>query len=294
MCDNREQIIQIIKDNIQPLYPIKTGLMPKLCPQFKARAVIFDVYGTLIISSSGELKSPDYSGHDHQQKQLEKLMQKYRIGKSPVQISTSFQNQIKQAHKKLKKQGIDFPEVKYEDIWKTVTNIRDENTLKTFTTEYEMIVNPVYSMPHVSEIISYLNKKNIFLGIISNAQFFTPLILEVLLDRDIEISGFKNDMIFLSYKWNRAKPSQFLFQKAAEALNKYEIKPGETLYVGNDICSDIMPAQKAGFKTALFAGDKRSLRSCDNNKNDLRIEPDYILTDLDEIKICIGEKPCTQ
>jgi len=294
MCDNKEQIIRLIKDNIRPLYPIKTALKPKLCPQFKSKAVIFDIYGTLIISSSGELKSTDYSSRDHKQKELEKLMKKYGIRKSPVQILKIFHDQIKQVHKELKKQGVEFPEVKYESIWKAVTNIRDENTLKAFTTEFEMIVNPVYSMPHASDIISFLGKNGIYLGLISNAQFFTPYILQVLLGKDLNLLNFKQDMIFFSYKWNRAKPSQFLFQKAAEALNKYGIKPGETLYVGNDMCSDIIPAQKAGFKTALFAGDKRSLRSCDNNKNDLRIEPDYILTDLDELKICIGEKPCTQ
>jgi len=286
MCDNREQLIRLIEDNIRPLYPIKTNMRPKLYPRFKAKAVIFDVYGTLIISASGELKSHDYLNFTKIEDPIKILLKKYGIEKSFVQVSNDFHNQVIHIHKKLKRKGIDFPEVRYEEIWKAVTGIQNHSILKALATEYEMIVNPVYSMPHASEIISYLKEKDIYLGIISNAQFFTPFILEVLLGQELEILGFRHDLIFLSYKWNRAKPSIVLFKNAAEVLSNYGIEPEETLYVGNDIRSDIEPALNTGFKTALFAGDKRSLRTYGNNE---KIMSDYVITDLNQIKKCIGD-----
>ena len=79
-----------------------------------------------------------------------------------------------------------------------------------------------------------------------------------------------------------------LYHAAVQRLAKMEIMPDEVLYVGNDMLNDIMPAQHVGFKTALFAGDKRSLRW---RANDLRvdeIEPEIIVTDLSQIPHCIG------
>ncbi|MEQ8837627.1 MAG: HAD family hydrolase, partial [Lacipirellulaceae bacterium] len=62
------------------------------------------------------------------------------------------------------------------------------------------------------------------------------------------------------------------------------ITPAETLYVGNDMRNDIWPAAKVGFKTALFAGDERSLRLREDEPNrDQRPEPDAVVTELDQL-----------
>ena len=44
------------------------------------------------------------------------------------------------------------------------------------------------------------------------------------------------------------------------ALGKNGVAPGEVLYVGNDMLNDVYAAGQVGFRTALFAGDQRSLR----------------------------------
>jgi len=44
--------------------------------------------------------------------------------------------------------------------------------------------------------------------------------------------------------------------------------------------NDILPAQRIGFKTALFAGDKRSLRLRPDDARCEDIVPDIIVTDL--------------
>ena len=52
------------------------------------------------------------------------------------------------------------------------------------------------------------------------------------------------------------------------------------LYVGNDMLNDIYPAAKAGFKTALFAGDSRSLRLRKDKPKCKYLSADIVITDL--------------
>ena len=52
------------------------------------------------------------------------------------------------------------------------------------------------------------------------------------------------------------------------------------LYIGNDMLNDVAPAQKVGFKTALFAGDARSLRLRRNHPQCKNLSADIVITDL--------------
>jgi putative hydrolase of the HAD superfamily len=64
---------------------------------------------------------------------------------------------------------------------------------------------------------------------------------------------------------------------------KYGIYADEILFIGNDMFRDIYPAQMAGFKTALFAGDTKSLRLRQERSELKKITPDFIVTDLRQI-----------
>ena len=46
---------QIFHQLSQPLEPIPTGVSPQLSPVVDIRAVLFDIYGTLIISGCGDI-----------------------------------------------------------------------------------------------------------------------------------------------------------------------------------------------------------------------------------------------
>ena len=64
------------------------------------------------------------------------------------------------------------------------------------------------------------------------------------------------------------------------------IAPDETVYVGNDMLNDIGPAHKVGFRTALFAGDARSLRRRENDPVCAGVKPDFIVSHLQQV--CSG------
>jgi putative hydrolase of the HAD superfamily len=135
-------------------------------------------------------------------------------------------------------------------------------------------------MPHTKELLLECKNSKLLLGIISNAQFYTPYLFKWLLGSDMSDLGFHDDLIIFSYKFGYAKPSAFLFQLAAERLKDMNVQKNSVLYIGNDMLKDIYPAKKIGFKTALFAGDSRSLRLREDDQKCKNLSADIILTDL--------------
>ena len=79
-----------------------------------------------------------------------------------------------------------------------------------------------------------------------------------------------------------------MFEAATAALKRRQIAPAETLYLGNDMLNDVYPAGKLGFRTALFAGDRRSLRRREDRREVAGIEPDLLITDLAQLLKCIN------
>jgi len=126
------------------------------------------------------------------------------------------------------------------------------------------------------------------MGIISNAQFYTPLLFNWYLESEPEDLGFFTDLIIFSYQEGHAKPSGMLFDIAVERLNQYNISPQSVVYVGNDMLNDIYPADRVGFQTALFAGDARSLRLRDNDPRCSAVSANIVITDLIQLTDYIG------
>jgi len=138
----------------------------------------------------------------------------------------------------------------------------------------------VYPMPNLETMLSVCQDSNVLMGIISNAQFYTPYLFNWFLGSPPEDLGFHPDLILYSYKFGYAKPSTFMFQVAAERLKHMDISVRSALYIGNDMLNDMYPAKKAGFKTGLFAGDARSLRLRENDPKCKDLSVDLVITDL--------------
>ncbi len=132
------------------------------------------------------------------------------------------------------------------------------------------------------------------MGIISNAQFYTPVIMNYFLDNEVDdenenIKYFDPDLSIFSYQEKIGKPSIVLYEKALKACQKkYNLQSHEILFVGNDMLKDIYPAQSAGMRTALFAGDTRSLRLRKDDPKTSDISPDYTIDSLKQIRKIIS------
>jgi putative hydrolase of the HAD superfamily len=242
---------------------------------------MFDVYGTLFVSGSGDIgitrqKVP-------QTEQLKNLLQKFGIRRSPDDILNDFFTAIDNEHAKLKANGVDFPEVEIDKIWMRVLNNNNLDLIRTFAVEFELIVNPVYPMPNLEKMLADCKESNLCMGIVSNAQFYTPALFQWFLGSDPEDLGFHPDLMLFSYRFGYAKPSTYLFQLAAESLQNMGIPVNAALYLGNDMLNDIYPAQKVGFKTALFAGDAGSLRLREDDPKCKNLSADIVITDLKQL-----------
>jgi putative hydrolase of the HAD superfamily len=129
-----------------------------------------------------------------------------------------------------------------------------------------------------------LRGRGLVLGIVSNAQFYTPLMLEGFLDSSLDDLGFDAECCAWSYRLLEAKPSTRIYEEALAGLERvHGIEPSEVLYVGNDLRNDIWPASLTGCRTALFAGDARSLRLREDDPRCTGVVPDRIVTDLRQI-----------
>ena len=77
-----------------------------------------------------------------------------------------------------------------------------------------------------------------------------------------------------------------MFERAADSLAARGIVGDEVLYVGNDMLNDVMPAASVGFRTALCAGDARSLRLREGDERIMGVSPDLVLSDLAQLDEC--------
>ncbi|MDR1108834.1 MAG: HAD family hydrolase [Spirochaetaceae bacterium] len=293
----KKEFIALIRDASPPL-PVSAP--PALEPAWEAlvfpgaqsplrgiRAVLFDIYGTLFSSAAGEIGF----GGDYPPEDLDALAAKYVPGCTGKELNGFFRQKVRQAHARLYPHTR-YPEVKVEEIWAALfagplarykaAAISPEE----FALRYELAVNPVFPNPGIPELFKKLTISGITLGLISNAQFFTPLLFEAFWDAPAEALGCDPRILLYSYEWGEAKPSPVLFEKAAAELNSRGIPPEAALFVGNDMLNDISAAASRGFQTALFAGDARSLRL----REAPLLRPGRIIRSLSDIPALVGRR----
>jgi len=200
---------------------------------------------------------------------------------------------IHQHHSRRRARGTEYPEVDIRSVWaELITELATSGQIETSAAididtliiDYETRVNPTQPMPGLAALLTDLHQRGLVLSIISNAQFYTPLLFEAFLGQDIDALGFCPDCHVWSYQELEGKPSQRLYQLAAERLQAHHrLTPGQCLYVGNDMRNDIWPAQALGFRTALFAGDRLSLRRRRDHPACSKLQPDAEITELGQV-----------
>jgi len=289
-----KKLIDIIRTNSKAMKPLSTGEIPYSNCTEKIESIIFDIYGTLFISASGDIGTVGgYKKSDIFIASLKKCgieILSNQAGKIGLEI---FYKEIHNSHLSLKEENIEHPEVIITKIWeKTLRKLIKEKFINTKLTDniilqiavyFECSTNPVWPMPDLLHVLNILNK-TLILGIVSNAQFYTPLIFKALTNYSVNDLGFNPDLIQFSYLSREAKPSLKMFKSIISKLKTdFNINPSNTLYVGNDMLNDVYSANRAGLKTALFAGDARSLRKREKKPEVFGLQPDFLITDLMQI-----------
>lgn len=291
--------IKDLLDGLTEIKPIPTGQVPKLLVDNSVKAVVFDIYGTLLVSSSGDVDQAEMNTMNLaialNASKIDVIEQK---NDSLEHILHDFEYTIGICHQEAKKNNIPYPEIDILSIWeivllharrKKLIAFNGDANIMRMTVVFEFLSNKVYPMPGMKNIIEKLSNKGLPLGIVSNAQFYTPVIMNYFLNSQVgleeHIGHFDPDLTVFSYQQGRGKPDTILFEELVPTLHKkYGLKPNEVLFVGNDMLKDIYASNRIGFKTALFAGDQRSLRLRADDDRTKELHPDYILTELNQLE----------
>jgi putative hydrolase of the HAD superfamily len=226
-------------------------------PALPIRAALFDIYGTLFCSAAGDIAAGPGSGTAEN---LGPLAAAFK--RTGPELQAYFRSAVEKRHRA---SPSPYPEIRVEEIWAAFLEEAGDSADFTGDGEelalrYELAVNPVYPMPGAQEILQVLKRAGYILGIISNAQFFTPLLFDAFFGAGPEALGFEPELLIYSFEAGEAKPAPALFGRAAHCLGGRGIAPEACVYIGNDMLNDMCGAAGAGFKTLLFAGDRRSLR----------------------------------
>jgi len=298
--DNTSELKERFNTLSSPLQPETTNTKPALKQLDGIKAVIFDFYGTLYISGVGDIGIDD--GKSDASLLLEAFksigldIKEDRAGKRGYEI---YDKIITEQIQELKASGIPYPEPDIRVVWRNVLNqMYAENLIETPTdeshhtrmaVEFEARMNPIWPMPDLDETLDKLSSRDFELGIISNSQFYTPIAFEALSGRSLEELGFNLNLLHWSYEESRKKPGLVFYEnflsKAKEILPDFSAK--NYLYVGNDMLKDVYPASELGMKTALFAGDARSLKWRKDDPRTSDLKPDIIITELNQILECV-------
>jgi putative hydrolase of the HAD superfamily len=307
-----ENLIALIRDSSPPMAPVPP---PPLPPDYEElvypggqpvpipgiRAVIFDIYGTLFTSSAGDIGA---SG-GYMRGSLDSLAPLFGEARTGEELKEYFRSAVMKTHERLFAKTL-YPEVRVEEIWaaflKETAACRPQDTVNAgfppsggfavspeeLAVRYELAVNPIYPMPGALETINILKSAGLVLGLVSNAQFFTPLLFDAFFGASPAALGFDQGIRIYSYEAGEAKPSPVLFAKALSRLAALGIAPEAALYVGNDMLNDVYAASSAGFRALLFAGDGRSLRLREDSRFIRNTRPAAVIRRLADIPAFCG------
>lgn len=284
---------------------------PHLARLPQVRAVTWNVYGTLLAVSSGELL------FEHPTKlimdvALEKTIQEFKMwgsmSRKPGQPS-EYMGQIYSqvlAEQRSFLPGEKHPEVASDRVWEAILKKLLQKDYKFDAGFYGSLnelsrkiayffhasLQGTVCYPGAAEALRHVREAGLEQGLLSDGQSFTPLQLQRCLAAQDESANLDAwvpaELRSLSFEVKGRKPSERLFRHSLAALAEKGVKPAEVLHVGSRVALDLAPARRLGMKTALFAGDRASLQATPEQLKEPANRPDVLLTELNQIADVVG------
>jgi FMN phosphatase YigB (HAD superfamily) len=285
---------------------------PHLVPLPGIRAVLWNVYGTLLRIAGGEL------WFTHPQEfvmnvALDKTIQEFKMWASMSRKPGQPAEYLKQLYDSalMEQQAVPggtekYPEVCSDRLWESLLK-------KLFQKDYKFDAGFYGSLNEFSrkvayffhaslqgtacykraaEALSLVADNGLKQGLLADGQCFTRVQLQRgLAAQDSSLvfdKVFDKDLIVLSYETRGRKPSERLFRHAVAALAQQGLAPNQVLHVGTSIARDLLPARRVGMRTALFARDRTSLQASAEQLKEPASRPDVLLTKLSQIVEVIG------
>ena len=148
--------VRYVREKMNPLEPIPSGVEPKLRALGGIRAVIFDIYGTLLISGAGD------NSLISEQKSVSAM--KNAISELPGSESVSanevmqrYTLLIREHQERRRHEGIQFPEIEIREVWKDLfseffSDQISNEILEQVARSYEYEVTECWEMPRAGDV----------------------------------------------------------------------------------------------------------------------------------------------
>ncbi len=280
---------------------------PHLKPLPGLKAVLWNVYGTLLAIAEGELlfEHPNPFVMDLA---LEKTVQEFKMWGSmsrkpgqPSEYMKQIYIHVLHEQRMAPGGGERYPEIPAERIWDAIVKKLQQKDYKFDAAFYgaigEFTAKVAYFFhaslqgtacyPGAAAALAHVSGSGRVQGLLADGQSFTAVQLQRGLAAQEPAARLADwvpaDLRFLSHEHRARKPSERLFRAAQEALARRGISPSQVLHVGSRLDQDIIPARKAGFRTAIFAGDRASLQATPERLKAPASRPDVLLTQLDQL-----------
>ncbi len=212
----------------------------------RIRAVVFDVYGTLL-----QVGPPPPDAWQQWIELFERAFQSPpRLQR--LEFSVACNRVIVRRHASGKEQGIAFPEVQWPTV---VAEVLPELAALDAPAREEFLYRLIQT-GHTTRLaadaaptLRLLLERNCRLGIASNAQAYTWRELrEALTGAGLDLAAFDPRLCFWSFEHGFSKPDPHVFRILSARLEAGGIAPAETLMVGDLLDNDITPARAHGWR----------------------------------------------
>lgn len=289
---------------------------PYVGPLAGIKAVTWNVYGTLLTISDGQLLL-QHPQAIRMQVAMEKTIHEFNMWSSmtrrPGQPWEYFLPKYNDAVDEAKLAGVsrkgDFPEVNAAHVWEKLLELLSRKEYQYDASRYgdwdefaekvafffQLCLQGCQAAPSSLQVLTDVAQAGFQQGLLADAQPYTLAQLLHGLDRQGRLPPladiFAPGCLVLTYEQGVRKPSPSLYSHCRGQFAELNVEPEEVLYVSSRLADDLAIAKQQGFRTALFAGDKLSLKATGAECKDPALKPDRLLTDLNQIRDILGIKP---
>ena len=235
-------------------------------PNLKIRAVIFDVYATLLEVGPAPADADE---------RWVRLFADFLSAPPPfsrADFAVRSGQIIAARHAEVKARGIPWPEILWPEILLEVLPAVKRLGLGEFTqfiTRHMELGRTLRLAGGAGPCLKMLRTKRCALGIASNAQAYTLGELSAALAGEaLDLDLFPLGLCFWSFLNGFSKPDPHVFRILTTRLRQRGIRPEETLMVGDRADNDVEPARKFGWQAWQIAksgspgdGDWKALRT---------------------------------
>lgn len=285
---------------------------PHLVRLPEVRAVTWNVYGTLLAISGGEL----YFEHPVKfimDVALDKTIQEFKMWGAmsrkpgqPADYLRQIYHNLLDEQRTVAGGGEKYPEISAQRLWEAfIKKLMQKDyqfdsqfygSLNEFSRKvayfFHASLQGTASYAGAVQALHHVKETGLAQGVIADAQCFTLVQLQRGLGREHAITKVDElidpDLRACSYELRARKPSERLFRHLLSILAEREIRPGQVLHIGSRAALDISPARRLGMRTGLFAGDKASLQATREQMKESATRPDVLLTELSQITDVVG------